>query len=171
MALFRLLILAFAVSLAPATAGAQSETPQFVDSYRDWSLYSYANPQGRVCYIASEPTKEEGDYTRRGPAAVLVAKLPMEGANEQVSVQPGYSYQDGSNVEVTIADSTFVMFTRGEHAWAVTSEDDGKLIGAMKKGAEMSVRGTSTKNTYSIDTYSLLGFTAAYDAMRKACAN
>jgi hypothetical protein len=33
----------------------------------------------------------------------------------------------------------------------------------------MTVRGTSTLSTYSLDTYSLLGFTAAYDAMVEAC--
>jgi hypothetical protein len=31
------------------------------------------------------------------------------------------------------------------------------------------VRGTSTRRTYSLDTYSLLGFTAAYEAMVNAC--
>jgi hypothetical protein len=34
----------------------------------------------------------------------------------------------------------------------------------------MTVRGTSVRNTFSLDTYSLLGFTAAYDAMIEACA-
>ena len=40
----------------------------------------------------------------------------------------------------------------------------------MKRGTDMTVRGTSTRNTFSLDTYSLLGFTAAYDAMIEACA-
>ena len=159
--------LAVVIALFPAWLAAQ--TPEFIQTYRDWNLYKFDNGQGTVCYIASEPTKEEGNYTRRGPAAVLVAKLPMEEPNEQVSVQPGYPYLDGSEVEVAIAASTFLMFTRGEHAWAVTADDDAKLIDSMRKGSEMSVRGTSTKNTYSIDTYSLLGFTAAYRAMRDAC--
>lgn len=163
------MILAAVLALLPSLASAQNGTPQFVETFRDWNLYSYDNGQGQVCYIASEPTKEEGNYTRRGPAAVLVAKLPMDAPNEQVSVQPGYSYLEGSNVEVTISDQTFVMFTRGEHAWAVTSDDDQKLISAMKSGSEMSVRGTSVKDTYSIDTYSLLGFTAAYQALQNAC--
>jgi hypothetical protein len=39
----------------------------------------------------------------------------------------------------------------------------------MKRGTDMTVRGTSVKNTYSLDTYSLLGFTAAYKAMIDAC--
>jgi hypothetical protein len=33
----------------------------------------------------------------------------------------------------------------------------------------MTVRGTSAKGTFSVDTYSLLGFTAAYQAMTDAC--
>ncbi|MEZ5835689.1 MAG: hypothetical protein R3D03_08165 [Geminicoccaceae bacterium] len=68
-------------------AGLCPKWPQFVETFRDWNLYSYDNGQeGQVCYIASEPTKE-GSVTRRGPAAVLVAKLPMDAPNEQVSVQ------------------------------------------------------------------------------------
>ena len=39
----------------------------------------------------------------------------------------------------------------------------------MKGGNDMTVRGTSTRSTYSLDTYSLLGFTAAYEAMVAAC--
>jgi len=158
------------VASVPLQGRAQSSTsPQFVQTYRDWNLYTYDNGDGKVCYIASEPTKEEGNYSRRGPAAVLVAKLPMDPPNEQVSVQPGYAYLDGSNVEVTLGSNTYALFTRGEHAWAMTAEDDSKLVEEMKKGTEMSVRGTSTKETYSVDTYSLLGFTAAYQAMRDAC--
>jgi hypothetical protein len=61
------------------------------------------------------------------------------------------------------------LFTRGEHAWTKSEDADQALIGAMKQGSDMTVRGTSTRETYSLDTYSLLGFTAAYDAMVDAC--
>jgi hypothetical protein len=85
-------------------------------------------------------------------------------------VQPGYSYLDGSEVEVAVANNKFMLFTRGEHAWTKSEDADQALITAMKRGVDMTVRGTSTRNTYSLDTYSLLGFTAAYDAMTDACA-
>ena len=156
----------------PTGLWAQDSTPKLVDEFTDWMLYTFENEQGRVCYIASVPTKEDGNYTRRGPAAVLVAKLPLqaEGENEQVSVQPGYGYLDGSMADVTIGTSKFALFTDGEHAWATTAEDDRKLIAEMRRGAEMLVKGTSVKKTYSLDTYSLRGFTAAYTAMKEACA-
>lgn len=168
---FALLLLAFVLCI-PAIARAQ-EAPRLVDTFTDWMLYTFQNEQGQVCYIASLPTKEDGNYTRRGPAAVLVAKLPLGAASEdeQVSVQPGYSYLADSKVDVDVGDDKFSLFTDGEHAWANTSDDDKKLIAAMRRGAEMTVRGTSVKKTFSLDTYSLRGFTAAYNAMKAACAN
>lgn len=150
---------------APALAAA----PRFVGTFQDWNVYTVDNQGGLLCYAASEPKKEEGNYTRRGSPAVIVAKLPGDAPNEQVSAQPGYSFKDGSSAEVTIDDRSFRMFTRGEHAWASTAADDDAIIGAMKKGKTMKVRGTSTRDTWSLDTYSLNGFTAAYNAMRDAC--
>jgi len=162
-----LLGLGFAVGIIGSLADVQAQT--YIDTYRDWNLYVYDDEDGKICYIASEPTKQEGNYSRRGPAAVLVAKLPMDPPNVQVSVQPGYRYLEDSTVEVNIEGDSFELFTRGEHAWASTSEDDQRMIEAMREGIDMTVRGTSTLETYSLDTYSLLGFSAAYDAMRDAC--
>lgn len=150
---------------------ASAQTPKFLGSYRDWTVYEVEDGNGKICYLASEPTKQEGNYTRRGNPAVLVAKLPGQSGGEQVSVQPGYSYQKGSAVEIKIESQNFELFTQGEHAWARTSADDQALIAAMRRGMDMTVRGTSTRDTYSLDTYSLNGFTAAYQAMRNACAD
>jgi hypothetical protein len=144
--------------------------PQFVGSHRDWNVYKFQDGDQTICYIASEPKKQEGNYTRRGSPAVLVTRRPGARVVYEVSVQPGYTYQDGSDVEVQIdRNNKFLLFTRGEHAWAPRETDDKALINAMRRGTDMTVRGTSSKSTYSLDTYSLLGFTAAYEAMGEAC--
>jgi hypothetical protein len=161
-------LLACLVALWSAPALAQ--TPQFLGTYRDWNVYAFTEDGEKICYMASEPKKQEGNYTRRDNPAVLVTRRPGPRVVDEVSVQPGYSYLDGSEVEVAIASSKFMLFTRGEHAWTKSEEADQALITAMKEGADMIVRGTSVKNTFSLDTYSLLGFTAAYNAMIDACA-
>jgi Invasion associated locus B (IalB) protein len=148
---------------------ALAQTPQFLGSHRDWNVYSFTEDGQKICYMASEPKRQEGNYTRRGDPAVLVTRRPMPKVVDEVSVQPGYSYLDGSEVEVTIGSRKFALFTRGEHAWTKSEDADQALIAAMKGGNDMTVRGTSTKETYSLDTYSLLGFTAAYEAMVDAC--
>jgi invasion protein IalB len=158
-------LLAAAVLIGPAVA----QTPKLASSHRDWTVYVVDDARGKVCYMASEPTEQKGNYTKRGSPAVLVALLPGEPPSEQVSVQPGYAYRKGSNVGVTVGAQKFELFTQGEHAWARTDEDDKALITAMRKGADMTVTGTSVKDTNSTDTYSLLGFSDAYDAMKNAC--
>ena len=57
-----------------------------------------------------------------------------------------------------------------DSAWASTSEGDQKLIKAMKAGSTMVVVGYSSRDTKTTDTYSLSGFTAAYNAISKACS-
>lgn len=155
------LAVAFAAP-APAFAG-------FVKGYQDWSLYVSQSNKGKTCYIASVPTKMTGNYSNRGSAAVLVADLPITAPNIQVSVRPGYPYAKGSSVEMKIGSKTFSLFTEGDNAWARSSDDDKTIIAAMKAGADMTVRGTSKLKTYSLDTYSLMGFTAAYNAMLGEC--
>jgi hypothetical protein len=161
------------VALLAGLLGAAGETlaqePQFLGSFRDWYLYAYDEAGGKTCYIASKPTEEAGNWNRRGPAAVLVSRLPITDAREQVSVQPGYAFKADSTVELTIGDEDWRLFTQGEHAWANTSDEDEAIIRAMRAGSDMTVRGTSRLDTYSLDTYSLLGFTAAFEAMRDAC--
>jgi len=164
--------LAAGLLAAFACAGpAAAQTPKFVSTHRDWTLYEVDGDKGRVCYVASEPTKQEGDYKKRGNPAVLVARLPGEPPTEQVSVQPGYNFKKGSEVELAVGKQKFTLFTQGEHAWARTDADDKSLIGAMRKGDSMVIKGTSSKDTNSTDTYSLAGFAPAYDAMREACGN
>ena len=48
-------------------------------------------------------------------------------------------------------------------------KDDATIVRSMVKGLALSVRGTSKKGTFSLDTYSLRGFSAARKAIVKAC--
>ena len=158
-----------AVPQISAQAQTAAAAPKQISAHRDWSVYEVTDSRGRICYIASEPTAQSGNYSRRDPPAVLVARLPGTPASEEVSVQPGYAYRKNSSVDVKVDGRPFKMFTDGEHAWTRTNDEDRTLIAAMKGGVSMTVRGTSIRDTYSLDTYSLSGFTAAYDAMRAAC--
>jgi Invasion associated locus B (IalB) protein len=154
---------------ANAQTGAAAAAPRQISAHRDWAVYEITDSRGRVCFIYSAPTEQSGNYSRRDPPALMVARLPGRPVNEEVSVQPGYTYRDKSSVEVKVDGRPFTMFTHGEHAWTRSNDEDRALINAMKAGATMTVRGTSVRNTYSLDTYSLSGFTAAYEAMRSGC--
>lgn len=150
----------------PAAAAEQT----FVAAYRDWSLFTYQDGNTRMCFIASEPTRKDGNYTRRGNPALLVTRLPGAADTSEVSMQPGYRFKEGSTVPLVVdGNQRFELFTQGEYAWTRSEADDRALIAAMRAGVQLSVRGTSTLDTWSEDTYSLLGFTAAFNALQQAC--
>ena len=96
-----------------AQDGGTTPVPQFVGSHRDWNVYKFRDADETICYIASEPKKQEGNYTRRGNPAVLVTRRPGARVLYEVSVQPGYTYLDGSDVEIQIDRRRFLLFTRG----------------------------------------------------------
>jgi len=144
-------------------------TPTYLGDHGDWNVYAFTEGSEKICYMASEPTEQEGNYTRRDNPAMLVTQRPGPKVVDEVSVQPGYNYLDGSEVEVVIGGDKFLLFTRSERAWTKSEDADKALVAAMKRGAELTIRGTSIYHTYSLDTYSLRGFPAAYDALVEAC--
>lgn len=157
------LVLATSPGLRPAAA------QEFLSSHGAWNVIRYVEGASSHCYIHAAPVKETGNYARRGDAYVLVIHGPGQGASDQVSLSSGYPYKEGSEVEVTIGSLTFNLFIRGEKAWTRTPDDDRALIQAMIKEREMTVRGTSWKDTYSLDTYSLIGFTRAHQEIATGC--
>ena len=153
-------------SLLPAPVVAQSTTE--IGLFTDWRAYSYRQNGGTRCTMASAPTKDEGNYTRRGPIWAFVMHRPQDGASGEVGFHMGYPLQNGKTVEVTIGQRSFNLFASGEGAYA-WPEDEPSLLAAMRAGSTMVVKGTSSRGTATTDTYSLSGFTAAFRAIGSAC--
>lgn len=135
-------------------------------TFNDWNTFTMTQGGKKVCYIASYPKKQEGNYNSRGEPYVLVTS---RGANDEVSTSSGYPYKKDSEVTVNIDGKVYKLFTKGELAWAPDAKSDAQLVEAMKKGRKMTVRGTSQLDTYSEDSYSLSGVTAAYRRMKSLC--
>jgi len=157
---------AVAVLVAAGPSAAQQGT---LGSFGAWKAFAEGSGKDRICYIGAEPEKEEGKYTRRGETYVLVSHRPAEKIVGEVSVEAGYSYRGGSEVELSVDGKAYRLFTRGSNAWAYDSGADAALVRAMKAGRQMIIKGTSSRGTLTTDTYSLTGFTAAFEAARKAC--
>lgn len=158
--------------LLAAAAPAASQEVKRVGDFQAWSAYVAQEGEGQVCFIASKPLKSEGNYTRRGTVVAMVTRRPGRVPNDEVSIQAGYSYKPGEKVEVDVdGEAAFEMVTKDEFAWLPRSngELDKKLIDSMVSGLNMTVRGFSARDTLTTDTFSLRGFTAAYQAMRNAC--
>lgn len=167
----RCLLLVAALLLLAVTAGpAHAQNPEYLESHRDWHSFQMTENGAPVCFMATRPTDSRGDYTRRGEIALFVTHRPGQGSQDVVSLHTGYPYRSGSGASARIKDKSFTFFTSGEIAFA-HAEDDRRLIDAMKAGADIVIEGTSSRGTLTTDTFSLRGFTAAYDQISTNCGN
>ena len=142
---------------------------RLLGEYGDWVAYYYRDSAGPVCYMASTPKKDEGKYSKRGDIYVVVTHRPNEKSYDVVNVNAGYPNKRNSETQLKIGAKTFNLFTSGDKAWAMTSQDDKEIVNSMKRGSRMIVNGTSSKGTKTKDTYSLSGFTSAYKAISNKC--
>jgi invasion protein IalB len=158
-------LVAVGLGLAAASASAAQQT---LGSFQDWTAFTDGSER-RICYIGSVPKKKEGNYTVRGDTYVLATHRPGEKVFGEISVEAGYSYKPGSEVEIIVDGQSFKLFTQGGNAWAYDEKADRALLDAMRSGRQMVVKGTSTRGTLTTDTYSLTGFSAALQSIDKAC--
>lgn len=149
---------------APSSPHAQAKA-DFLGTFGDWEAYS-TDAGGKLCYIATIPTKSEGKYTRRGDIFLLVSHRPQDNAIGVISLEAGYAYGSKSKITAKIGGKSYAMFPDGGHSFAY---EDAPLVNAMIRGSSLVIQGTSSRGTLTTDTFSLTGFTAAYNAASKAC--
>jgi hypothetical protein len=82
----------------------------------------------------------------------------------------GYPFPAGNKVTVTIGSDKFELFTKDEGAFVKKTEDEGRVIEAMKAGSAMKVQGRSARGTNTTDNYSLSGISDALERIAKECA-
>ena len=168
---FHLFILIFLIAglLTTGPSPAPAQGIERLGDFGDWSAFQFTENGNKACYMASQPKKAAGDYKKRGDVYAIVTHRPAEKLRDEVSVLAGYAYKEGSTATLTIGDQSFELFTQGDGAWAKDKKGDDALVKAMIKGRDMVVKGTSSRGTETIDTYSLNGFSKAYAAIGKAC--
>jgi invasion protein IalB len=152
-----------------AAALAKAEEPTSLGTFEDWTAYTYKNNAGVVCYVVSKPTGSEPKNVKRDPAFFLVTHRPAQKVRNEVSTIIGYPFKENTTVALKIDKTDFELFTNGDGAWADTTAKDKQIVGALKKGQKLSVKGTSRRGTQTVDNYSLNGIKAALDKIDESC--
>ena len=166
---FLLLITVVMASAALAVSTTQASEPRLVGTFGDWSAYTFLENGNKVCYMASQPKTDVGNYTRRGEIFALVTHRPAEKTRDVFSYIAGYPYKAGSEVVITANGRNFKLFTQDETAWTPDAGSDQALTRAIRQGSKMVVKGTSKRGTLTTDTYSLSGSSKAYDKISREC--
>jgi len=153
-------------------ADAQQDSRRHLGSYRDWDAFVYGSGAKRTCHMISVPKSSTASKknARRGDIYVMVSHRPEYGVVSEVNAVLGYPVRQGSSAVVRVdGRNKMEFFTEGTGAWAYDPKDDAKMVVLMKRGSGLTVSATSQRGTNTSDRYSLSGFTAAYNAITKAC--
>ena len=121
------------------------------------------------CYIGSSPIKSDLPETKkRGDNYILVYKII--GSDENIiQIEAGYKYNLDKKINVKIDNTNFDFYSTEDSSETAWTNDDKKVIYAMKKGLELLLSGESSRKTITNDTYTLKGFTAAINKLNKDC--
>ncbi len=154
-----------AILLSPADA---SSDPNTIGDYQAWSAATFADDDTPTCYAVSTPIESTPQNVRRGEIYVMVSRRSSERTDELI-LASGYPFKPGTAASVSIGTSKFALTTGNEFAWMRVGDGVAPLVKAMMGGQQMIVAGVSARGTQTTDKYSLLGFTAAYQAIVKSC--
>jgi invasion protein IalB len=159
---------AVCVILALGSTAAIAQEVKLLQKYSDWAAYT-SEGSPKVCFAVSQPRDSSPKNVRRGPIYFYVSHYPDDKVTGEISVKMGYPFAPGGKVTVTIGNDKFELFTKDEGAFVEKTEDEAKLIAALKAGSSMTVQGRSARGTNTSDNYSLSGTTDAIDRITKEC--
>ena len=150
-------------------ASVQAKTTH-LGTFRYWTAYKIEEKGSTVCYMVSVPTKSEGKYKQRGDVFLMITHRPKDQTFDTVSFTAGYTYKKNSDASVKVDNNANIsLFTHQDTAWTNKVSWDKKLVEQMKNGEHAVFRGKSLRGTLTTDTFSLIGFTKAYNAINQAC--
>jgi len=163
---FTPLLLIFLFNLLPLKAEELKE----IGKYKDWQTMVLVEPTGTVCFAQSSPVLQSPKKNKRD-ARLFVSFRPSEKIKDEISASPGYEFNKNNSVIATSGKNKikFDIIQQG-FAWIADSKIEKKMVKVMKKGSRIMITGYNQKGSQTIDHYSLLGFTKAYNAAKKACS-
>ncbi len=141
-----------------------------IGKYKDWEAMVVSDADGKVCFAQSLPILQ-APKTNKRDAKLFVAFRPNDNILNEVSVTPGYEFNKNNSVTATSGKNKFRFDIKEQgFAWITDNKIELKMIKQMRKGSRIMITGYNQQGSQTIDHYSLLGFTKAYNASRKACS-
>jgi Invasion associated locus B (IalB) protein len=157
---------------APAAAAAAGGVePTLIGQFGTWGAYT-ATPNGKkVCFALAKPSSSKTNPPNRprDPAYAFVSTRPAEKVINEVSIMIGYALKPGSESTLEVGGGSYAMYTQGDGLWIKNAAEEERMVDAMRKSADVTVKGMSAKGTETTDTFSLKGLAQALDKVAQDC--
>ena len=147
-----------------------AEEVKKMGKHKDWETYIIKNDGGKVCFAQSKPILQSPKNSSR-EARLFITFRPNEKISNEISTTAGYDFNTKNSITAKSGRYKYKFdITQEEFAWIADNKLEKKMIKTMKKGSRIMVTGYNQKGSQTIDHYSLLGFTKAYNATKANCS-
>ena len=141
-----------------------------IGKYKDWQAMVVTSDSGKMCFAQSLPVLQGPKSNNKRDAKLFVSFWPSKKSKNEISVTSGYEFNSNS-VTAQSGKNKFKFDIKEQgFAWIADTKIEARMIKKMKKGSRIMITGYNQKGSQTIDHYSLLGFTKAYNTIKKACS-
>ena len=154
-----------------AAAVAGGAEPTLIGQFGTWGAYT-ATPNGKkVCFALAKPSSSKTNPPNRprDPAYAFISTRPAEKVTNEVSIMIGYAVKPGSESTLEVGGAAYAMYTQGDGLWIKNAAEEERMVEAMRKAADVVVKGVSAKGTETTDTFSMKGLSQALDRLAQDC--
>ena len=124
----------------------------------------------KVCFAQTKPVLQSPKNNQR-EARLFVTFRPSEKIKDEVSTTSGYEYNSQNSITASSGKSKYKFdIAQDNFAWISSNKIEKKVVSRMKKASRLMVTGYNKSGSQTIDHYSLLGFTKAYNSAKKNCS-
>ncbi len=148
---------------------AQAEELKKVGKFKDWQVIMITDESNKVCFAQSKPVLQSPKKSDR-EARLFVTFRPTEKISDEVSTTSGYEYNSQNSIIASSGKSKYKFdIAQDNFAWISSNKIEKRIIKRMKKASRIMITAYNKSGSQTIDHYSLMGFTKAYNAAKKSC--
>ena len=161
-----IILLFLAISLTPLNA----QEIKKIGKFKDWETIVVTSETAKLCFAQSKPVLQSPKNNAR-EARLFISFRPIEKISDEVSITSGYEY-NVQNAILAKSGKNKIKFdiSKDNFAWITNNKVEKKMISVMKKGSRIMITGYNKSGSQTIDHYSLMGFTKAYNSAKKNCS-
>ena len=146
-----------------------NESLKNIGKFKDSETFTMIENEDKVCFVQSVPILQAPKTIERA-ARLFVTFRPADKIKDEVNVTAGYIFNSKNKITAKSGNKVLIFSTVQENfAWFQENKTEKKLIKMMKKGSRLMIIAYNMQGSQTIDHYSLLGFTKAYNAAKKSC--
>ncbi len=138
--------------------------PLAIGTFDDWTAATDQEAGQTICYAFTRARNSKPALPGRGDVVMTVTERPS--GRDAVAISAGFPFPANATAKLAVENDSFDLYTSQRSAFA---RDGRAAVRAMEHGKQAVMHAPGPKDAGVTDTFSLRGFTRAYEAIVKRC--